>query len=55
MDKASAATASTGKKDYGHFDTFVEKVPGQFQITGDMGEFVVHSEIPIVKLIPDAT
>ncbi len=55
MEHVKAATDANGEIDYGHFDTFVEKNPGVFHISGDMGEFIVRSEQPVVELNTNAT
>lgn len=54
-EKVKAALDANGEKDYGNFDTFVEKRPGEFQMSGDFGKAIVSSQNPIIKLNDNAT
>jgi hypothetical protein len=50
MSEVRPAIDATGERDYGHFDTFVERAPGAFEVAGDFGTFLVESEPPIVEI-----
>jgi hypothetical protein len=50
MAEVRPAIDATGERDYGHFDSFVERAPGTFEVSGDFGTFTVESEQPIVEI-----